>query len=135
MQVWEIVAEYIAKNYSEALKIVEVGVGKIPQVGDYLKEMLPNVNVVLVDLYPACENIIKDDITNPRDEIYMNADLIYSIRPPEELQSSIMDLSDRYNSDIIIKPLLTEEINSKYQHKLKLKNYKRQVIYHYKKVK
>ena len=63
---------------------------------------------------------------------YQDADLIYSIRPPEELQPDIMNLADKYETDVIIKPLFTEEINYKYKARLKLVNYKRLSFYHYK---
>lgn len=82
-----------------------------------------------MDIYPCNSDVIKDDITNPTDKIYEDADLIYSIRPPEELQPDILKLSDNYNSDVIIKPLFTEEINFNFQQRLKLVNYKRMAFY------
>ena len=94
-----------------------------------LKEKLTDTDIKLVDIYPANEDVIKEDITNPTDEIYENSDLIYSIRPPEELQKDILKLGLKYNTDIIIKPLFTEEINYNIQSKFKLVNYKRTAFY------
>ncbi len=130
--IWSNFTEYIIDNYPDSKKIVEVGVGKILEPSTILKEKLPNTEIKLVDIHPSNENIIKDDITNPTDNIYENADLIYSIRPPEELQKDIVNLGLKYKTDIIIKPLFTEEINYNLQTKLNLVNYKRTAFYLYK---
>ncbi|MEE3418546.1 MAG: UPF0146 family protein [Methanosphaera sp.] len=132
--IWSNFTEYIVNNYKYSKKIVEVGVGKILEPSDILKEKLPNTEINLVDIYPSNNTIIKDDITNPTDSIYEHANLIYSIRPPEELQKDIVNLGLKYNTDIIIKPLFTEEINYNLQTKLKLVNYKRHAFYVYKRV-
>lgn len=131
-QVWEDFTDYIKENYPNANKIVEVGVGKILTPAKLLSEKMPETQIKLVDIHPCNETVIYDDISMPTDIIYNNTDLIYSIRPPEELQPDIMNLSIKYNTDIIIKPLFTEEISLKYKNKLKLKNYKRLSLYHYK---
>lgn len=128
-KIWQNFSEYIIKNYKNSEKIVEVGVGKILEPSQILKEQLPNTQINLVDIRPCNDNIIKEDIRNPTDEIYDNVDLIYSIRPPEELQVDIVKLAKKYNSDVIIKPLFTEEINYNLQGKLKLVNYKKIAFY------
>ncbi len=128
-KIWEDFSEYIINNYKNSKKIVEVGVGKVLEPGEILKKKLSNTEIKLVDLYPANDEIIQDDITNPNDEIYENSDLIYSIRPPEELQKDIINLSKKYDCDVIIKPLFTEEINYNLQNKLKLVNYKRMAFF------
>lgn len=130
--IWSNFTEYIINNYKNSGKIVEVGVGKILEPSNILKKELPDTDIKLVDIYPSDDTIIKDDITNPTSMIYENANLIYSIRPPEELQKDIVNLGLKYNADIIIKPLFTEEINYDLQSKLKLVNYKRTVFYLYK---
>lgn len=128
-KIWQNFSEYIIKNYKNSEKIVEVGVGKILEPSQILKEQLPNTQINLVDIHPCNDNVIEEDIRNPTDEIYDNVDLIYSIRPPEELQIDIMKLAKKYNSDVIIKPLFTEEINYNLQGKLKLVNYKKIAFY------
>lgn len=128
---WENITEYITKNYNESTKIVEVGVGRIFKPSSILKDKLPNTEIVLVDIHPANENVIMDDICTPTDKIYENSDLIYSIRPPEELQKSILKLGIKYKTDIIIKPLFTEEINYELQNRFKLVNYKKTAFYIY----
>ena len=130
--IWNNFTEYIINNYKNSNKIVEVGVGQVLMPSDILKNQLPKCDIKLVDIYPANDNVIQDDINNPTDDIYNHADLIYSIRPPEELQKPIMNLGIKYDANIIIKPLFTEEINYNLQNKLKLVNYKRTAFYEYK---
>ncbi len=131
--VWSNFTEYIIENYKNKKKIVEVGVGKVLEPSNILKEKMPDTEITCVDIHPANSTVILNDITKPKDEIYENADLIYSIRPPEELQKDIVNLGLKYDSDIIIKPLFTEEINYNLQSKFKLVNYKRNSFYIYKK--
>lgn len=50
-----------------------------------------------------------DDITNPRIEIYKNSSLIYSIRPPFEIQQDIIKVAKMVNADCIIRPLYGDE--------------------------
>ncbi|MBE6485363.1 MAG: hypothetical protein E7Z85_00795 [Methanosphaera stadtmanae] len=130
--IWSNFTEYIIDNYHDSKKIVEIGVGKVLEPSNILKEELPNTEIKLVDIYPSNDSVIEDDITKPTPIIYENADLIYSIRPPEELQKDIFNLGLKYNSDIIIKPLFTEEINYNLQTKLNLVNHKKTAFYLYK---
>ena len=69
------------------LLIVEVGVGGFPLVALTLQEHL-NMDIIMTDIKPYHDQIVVDDITNPNLNIYRDASLIYSIRPPEELQQS-----------------------------------------------
>ncbi|MBE6493577.1 MAG: hypothetical protein E7Z84_03080 [Methanosphaera stadtmanae] len=126
---WQNLAEYIIKNFSNSTKIVEVGVGKILEPSEILREKLPDTEIITIDLYPANETVIQDDITNPNPTLYQNADLIYSIRPPEELQHYIIQLSKQFDTNVLIKPLFTEEINVNLQPRLKLVNYKKMAFY------
>ena len=130
---WQNLVEYIINNYKNSSKIVEVGVGKILEPSEKLREKLPNTEIISVDLYPANETVTKDDITNPNPTLYSNTDLIYSIRPPEELQPYIIKLAKQFDTDILIKPLSTEEININLQPRLKLVNYKKMALYVYNK--
>jgi uncharacterized UPF0146 family protein len=61
-------------------------------------------------------------------KIYENLDIIYSIRPPSELQPYIINLALKTDTKLIIKPLFNEDINGK-NIKLKLKNYKKASFY------
>ncbi len=132
MDVWNHFTDYIIDNYKDSRKIVEVGVGKIFQPSDILKQKLKDTEINIVDIHTTRFDVIKDDITTPTKDIYEGADLIYSIRPPEELQKDIIKLADTFNCDVIIKPLLSEEINYDLENKLKLVNYKKISFYIYK---
>lgn len=122
--VWSNFIEYISSNYTNSKKIVEVGVGRVFEPSNLLRNSLTSCEIILVDIYPADNNVTKDDITNPTGSIYKNADLIYSIRPPEELQKDVLNLGINFGCDVIIKPLFTEEICYNLQNKFKLVNFK-----------
>lgn len=110
------VAEFIANNYPEASKIVEIGVGMTPFTAIYLQELIKNLEIIVID---KDQNIIShlrdmglkavvDDVYNPRIEIYRNADLIYSIRPPFELFPFIEEIGELVKCDVLIVPLLED---------------------------
>ncbi len=123
---WKDFSEYIITNYKDASKIVEVGMGNFPRVALTLQEHL-NMDIIMTDIKPYHPMVTVDDINNPDLEIYRGASLIYSIRPPEELQNSIKIVADTVGADIIIKPFLTESfLNDK---KFKLINYETAIFY------
>jgi hypothetical protein len=123
---WKDFSEYIIANYKDASLIVEVGVGGFPLVALTLKEHL-NMDIIMTDIKPYHDEVVVDDITNPNLDIYSGATLIYSIRPPEELQNHIKKVAESVGADLIIKPLSTEFINS--DASLKLINYKKAIFY------
>ena len=128
----KIIAEFI-KNFAEednCKKIAEVGVGfKF----DIAKELNKYFDLIVVDINEkAVEKAkliglkaYKDNLFNPNIKLYKNIDLIYSIRPPRDLQPYILDLSKEINANLIIRPLLNEMPIKE----LKLKNYKGEVFY------
>lgn len=122
---WNSFSDYIKNNYQNADKIVEVGVGKFSVVALNLKEHL-KLNIIMTDIKPS-HGIIQDDICQPDLKIYKDAQLIYSIRPPEELHPCLVKVAKRIKADLIIKPLSTDNINSK--EKFNLINYKKAVFY------
>ena len=81
----EDLAEFIIQNYSG--RIVEVGAGHVPAVALLL--LARGLEVVLTDREERLLGnlqVEKDDIFAPRMELYREASLLYSIRPPLELQ-------------------------------------------------
>lgn len=123
---WNDFSEYIIGNYTHIHNIVEVGVGKFPRLARDLQEHL-NLNIVMTDIKPSHEGIIQDDICHPHLKIYNDAELIYSIRPPEELHPCLVKVAEWAGSDLIIKTLSTDVINSK--RRFKLINYKKAFFY------
>ena len=125
---WQDFADYILTQCDKnPTRICEVAVGKFTQVHDYL-DSRENIEIIKTDISPNDPTVIKDDITNPNLGLYKDLDIIYSIRPPSELQPYIINLALKTNTKLIIKPLFNEDINSR-RIKLKLKNYKKASFY------
>lgn len=120
-----------SKRTGKKTKIVEIGVGRFQTISKRLREN-ENIELVMTDINPANDEIIKDDVFNPNMTIYENADILFSIRPPAEIQDAIMKIRDEVNATLIIKPLFNEDLNIKTQ-KMKLKNYNRASFYIYEK--
>ena len=121
------------KSGIENSYIVEVGIGHYLKVAKTLKDY--GINVAVVDIK---RNVIErakreglngqmDDVFNPKLEIYKYADLIYSIRPPRDLQYQLLKLSKEYKVPLIIRPLSGEFVIDG----LKLINYRGDVLYLY----
>lgn len=125
---WDNFAEYILSQCDKTpTRIAEIGVGKFNGVYDFLKSH-ENIEIIKTDILPTDKTVIKDDITNPNLDIYNDMDIIYSIRPPSEIQPHLIDLALKINSQLIIKPLFNEDLNVS-NVKMKLKNYKKASFY------
>ena len=121
---WRDFADYILdETQNKNVKIIEVGVGKFDEIANILSSK-ENITLIKTDINPKDETIIKDDITNPNLELYENTDIIYSIRPPSELQPYLVTLANKINCQLIIKPLTNEDLNT-CNVKMKLKNFKK----------
>jgi len=100
----EDLARFIGMNYSG--RVVEVGVGHVPEVAASLKAQ--GMDVVLTDKDERILGTLaveKDDIFSPRLELYEGASLLYSLRPPLELQIGMGVLAARVGADVLIRPL------------------------------
>lgn len=125
---WDSFGEYILSLCEKnPTKIAEIGVGKFNGVYDFLNSN-DNVEIIKTDINPNGNDVIKDDITNPDLNIYKDVDIIYSIRPPHEIQPYLIELALKINSQLIIKPLFNEDLNTG-NVKMKLKNYKKASFY------
>lgn len=124
-------ADYITSFYKG--KVIEVGIGKHPEVALLLKD---HFEIIVTDTSDLCmEEIrfIRDDIFDPDIHIYEGASLIYSIRPPVEIQHAIASISKRVGADLIIRPFASEKTDlDKYFSESKLINYGSAVFYLYK---
>ena len=119
---WQDFTDYMLNEAKgKNVKIAEIGVGKFDKVAGSLSEQ-DNITLIKVDILPADATVIKDDITNPDLSIYEDVDIIYSIRPPSELQPHLVNLALKINSQLIIKPLTNEDLNTG-RVKMKLKNF------------
>lgn len=125
---WDDFAQFIlTQSTKNPTKIVEIAVGKFDGVYQYLNKN-EHITIIKTDISPNDNEVIKDDITNPNLKLYKDADILYSIRPPSELQPYIEELSQKVNGIFIIKPLCNEDLNIK-SRKAKLKNYKKASFY------
>ncbi|MBE6508701.1 MAG: hypothetical protein E7Z77_04720 [Methanobrevibacter sp.] len=125
---WEDFKDYILNEIgNNEVKIAEIGVGKFDKIAETLSEK-ENITVIKIDILPADDTIIKDDITKPNLDLYRDVDIIYSIRPPSELQPYLVDLAMKIDSQLIIKPLTNEDLNTG-KIKMKLKNFKKASFY------
>lgn len=125
---WQDFGDYIISEVGdEPVKIAEIAVGKFSQVADRLAQK-ENITLIRTDIIPNDSSVIKDDITNPNLELYNGVDIIYSIRPPSELQPYLLELAQKTDAQLIIKPLTNEDLNTG-RVKMKLKNYGRASFY------
>ena len=100
-------AEFIAENYTG--RVVEVGVGYFSDVAQGLQAR--GLDVVLTDKEERLLSglrVEKDDIVSPRLELYRGASLLYSIRPPLELQLAMGLLAAKIGADVLVRPLMDE---------------------------
>lgn len=117
-----------SNNEKSSCKVVEIAIGNFFAVANYLKNNnSENIDFNAIDINPGNFNIVFDDITDPNMEIYDGADIIYSIRPPQELQPYISDIVTKTGAILIIKPLFNEDLNLNLP--MKLVNYKKAVFY------
>ena len=125
---WQDFEEYILNEAGERdVKIAEIGVGKFDRIANNLSKK-ENISIIKTDISPKDASVIKDDITNPNIDLYRDVDIIYSIRPPSELQPHLVNLALKIDSQLIIKPLTNEDLNTG-RIKMKLKNFKKASFY------
>ena len=127
---YEDIAEYILKNYSN--KVVEIGVGSLPQVAVLLKDKLDVVVTDVNEQEYLDIRFYKDDIFTPDIGIYKNASLIYSIRPPIDLQEAMAKTAKEVGADLLIRPFGNENADlSRHFKNHALVNYKKARFYLY----
>ena len=125
---WNDFGDYIlGEAGADNVRIAEIGVGKFDMIANMLSER-ENITLIKTDILPKDSTVIKDDITNPNIDLYRNTDIIYSIRPPSELQPYLVSLALEVDSQLIIKPLTNEDLNTG-RVKMKLKNFRKASFY------
>ena len=128
IKMWQDFAEYILnETKNRKVKIAEVGIGRFRLISEILEKQ-DNITLIKTDINPADPTVIRNDITNPDLELYRDVDIIYSIRPPSELQPYLARLADEIGCQLIIKPLTNEDLNTG-RVKMKLKNFKKASFY------
>lgn len=124
----EVLTDFIKTNYSKM--IVEVGCGRFSAVAVALQPFfkvtatdLLEIDAVDCRLAPV---YVKDDVTSPVLGVYQGAGLIFSSRPPLEIQSNILALCERIGADALIKPFGSEIIEDV---RLTLRNFRGLPLY------
>jgi len=126
------IAEFIHMNYKN--KVVEIGVGNLPEVALSLKDELEVIVTDIMEHKYAGIRFCMDDIFTPDPTIYENASLIYSIRPPVDLQDAIAAIAKNVGADLLIRPFGTEKADlRRYFKQYDLINYKKARFYLYRK--
>lgn len=124
------IAEYIFKNYSN--KVVEVGIGSLPHVALSLKDKMDVIVTDVNEQKHAGVKFCMDDIFAPDIEIYKNASLLYSIRPPIDIQEAMAKTAKEVGADLLIRPFGNEKADlQRYFKNYALVNYKRARFYLY----
>jgi uncharacterized UPF0146 family protein len=97
------IANFILQNYSG--KAVEVGAGFVSEValliGRHMKVVATDKGKRILDGL----SVEDDDIFSPHRDIYEGASILYSIRPPIEVQIAMGRLAAEIGADILIRPL------------------------------
>jgi len=129
---YEDIAGFIKTNYPRGSRVVEVGIGRHPEVALLLNG---NFEVTCTDVLeegPEGVVYVKDDIFKPNIGLYRGASLIYSIRPPVDMQGSIAFVAKHVGADLLIRPFASERADlKKYFRSFKCVNYKSAVFYLY----
>ena len=122
------IVKFIKENYFG--KVVEIGVGLHYNVAIKLSRWFKVIVTDIIDVDQIEEKIrgiyVRDDISNPRLSIYAGASLIYSIRPPIEIQTDILNLAHEVGASSLIRPLGSEVVDDI---RLTLKNFGRAAFY------
>jgi uncharacterized UPF0146 family protein len=96
-----LIASYIAENYTRA---AEIGVGRNSTGARILQERC--VSVFCTDIAPHSPDplvkFVRDDIFSPDIELYMDCDLVYSIRPHEEMVPPLIRLAQTVDCDLLV---------------------------------
>jgi hypothetical protein len=101
----EFLIDYLSRRFQ---RVVEVGIGASSGVACALQKR--GLTVTATDINPQVQEIpvFRDDLWDPRIELYRNAQALYAIRPPPELLPPLKDLARRLAMDLVVKPLAGE---------------------------
>ncbi len=95
------IGAYIASHYRSA---AEIGVGNNFETARFLCRK--GMRIICTDIRQPEETFgipfIIDDLFSPDDLLYRDVDLIYAIRPGEEMVAALIDLAVRTSSDLIV---------------------------------
>ena len=110
------IVDWITHNYSNARKIVEVGVGHRVEVAERVSKILPHTEIRVTDKDESCVRSIQsqriraiaDDAMFPSHRLYKNASLLYSLSPPGEILPALENLAKGVGADLLVVPISDE---------------------------
>jgi len=118
-------AEYIRANYPAGSRVVEVGVGRCPDVALLLKDHFDLICTDVADPGIPGIRFVRDDVFRPDLSLYRGAVLVYSIRPPPDMQPAIGMAAAAAGADLIIRPFSSEQADlGRYYRRSQCVNYK-----------
>jgi uncharacterized protein len=115
---FEQLVDWIKQNYSDASKIVEIGVGHRKEVANRISDALPRVEVLITDkdeshVRPRTLRRVRavaDDVMFPSLNLYQGAALLYSLHPPIEILPSLERLANKIGADLLVVPISDERL-------------------------
>jgi uncharacterized protein len=95
------IGRYIADRYH---CVVEVGIGSNFTAAELISQSGLTVRCTDIrkQVPPEGMDFFSDDIYSPDICLYAGADLVYAIRPAEEMMPPLLDLARRLNCDLIV---------------------------------
>lgn len=104
----------------------------MPHVALMLKDKLDVVVTDVNDRNYSGIRFCRDDIFAPDIEIYKNTSLLYSIRPPIDIQEAMAKTAKEVGADLLIRPFGNEKADlSRYFKNYALVNHKKARFYLY----
>jgi uncharacterized UPF0146 family protein len=104
-------AQFIISNYPAGARLVEVGIGRHPDVALRLNDTFDLVCTDVIDPGIPGLRFVRDDIYKPDVSLYRGAALVYSIRPPPDMQVPIAAVASGAGADLIIRPFSSEHVD------------------------
>jgi uncharacterized protein len=110
---YEDIAGFIRLSYPGGARLVEVGVGGHPEVARLLQSDFEVICTDVTETGPEGVRYVKDNIFKPDIALYQGASLIYSIRPPIDMQDCLAIVAKRVGADLLIRPFSSERADLK----------------------
>lgn len=102
-------AEYVCAKYPAGARVVEVGIGRCPDIALLLKDHFDLTCTDVADPGIPGIRFVRDDIFRPDQRLYRDAVLVYSVRPPPDMQPAIAAVAAAAGADLIIRPFSSEQ--------------------------
>jgi uncharacterized protein len=113
---YEQLVDWIKQNYTDARKIVEIGVGHRMEVAERVSQSLPRAEVLVTDKNESWVRskksgkirAIADDLMFPSLNLYQGASLVYCLHPPGEILPALEKLANGIGADLLVVPISDE---------------------------